>query len=106
MGSTSSMAINPATIPDLPYDPLTISPIIRLAETPYVLTVNPEEPFQTVQELIDYAKDNPGVLNSGSAGVGTTNHLAGAIFAAMADIEFQHVPRSEERREGKECVST
>jgi tripartite-type tricarboxylate transporter receptor subunit TctC len=57
-----------------------------------VLVVNPSLPVKNVQELIKYAKDKPGVLSFGSAGVGGANHLAGELFKHAAGIDIVHVP--------------
>src|SRR5215831_10689443 len=62
----------------LPFDPETdFAPIAIFAKTPIVLMVNPNLPVKNVKELLDYAKANPGKLNFGSAGLGSTPHLAG-----------------------------
>jgi tripartite-type tricarboxylate transporter receptor subunit TctC len=69
-----------------------IAPVAGLAYGPSVLVVNPTLPVHTVAELIAYAKANPGKINMGSAGVGTTSHLAGELFKAMAGVDLVHVP--------------
>jgi tripartite-type tricarboxylate transporter receptor subunit TctC len=59
---------------------------------PNVLEVNPALPFKTVDDVITYAKANPGKLNMASAGVGTSTHLAGELFMLMTGVTFTHVP--------------
>jgi hypothetical protein len=58
------------------------SPIIQFGTAPNVLVVRPSLPVKTVRELIAYAKAQPGKLNYGSSGNGTSNHLSGALFGA------------------------
>lgn len=89
----SSIAIATAIKKAVPFD-LTrdLTPIMDVAETPYALIVTPTLPVHSVQELIAYAKANPGKLNFGSAGYGSASHLAGELFATMAGIQMTHVP--------------
>jgi tripartite-type tricarboxylate transporter receptor subunit TctC len=67
-------------------------PISLLTRTPLVLTVNSEVPARSVKELIALAKAKPGALNYGSAGIASSGHLAGALFASMAGINIVHIP--------------
>lgn len=77
----------------LPYDPIKdFAPVSVAIVSPLVLVVNPEVPAKNVQELIAYAKANPGKVNYGSAGVGNTLHLAGELFKSRANIDITHVP--------------
>lgn len=77
----------------LPFDPeKDFAPIALFARTPIVLMVNPGVPVKNVQELIAYAKANPGKVNFGSAGNGSTPHLSGELMKAMAKVEMTHVP--------------
>lgn len=77
----------------LPYDPVAdLAPIALLATPQTVLVANPRLPFNDVKGLIAYAKANPGKLNYGSSGSGSSNHLFGALFASMAHIDMTHVP--------------
>ena len=66
-----------------------VAGIIRV---PNVFEINPEVPATTVRAFIDYAKQNPGKLSFGSAGVGTTSHMAGELFKMMTGVELLHVP--------------
>jgi tripartite-type tricarboxylate transporter receptor subunit TctC len=77
----------------LPFDPeKDFAPIALFARTPIVLMVNPSVPVNNVQELIAYAKANPGKINFGSAGNGSTPHLSGELMKSMAKVEMTHVP--------------
>jgi len=78
---------------NLPYRTLEdFAPIIRIASGPYVLTVHPSLGVNSVKELIDLAKKNPGKIDYVSSGNGSAQHLVGALFAYMAGIELSHVP--------------
>ncbi|SHJ38992.1 Tripartite-type tricarboxylate transporter, receptor component TctC [Roseomonas rosea] len=92
-GTQGTLATAPALFRRLPYDPLrSFIPIQAMFETPNVLVVHPSRPYRTAQELIAYAKANPGKVNFGSAGVGTGTHLAAVLFQTVAGIEMTHVP--------------
>ncbi len=67
-------------------------PITVIAIVPNVIVVNPKRDFKTLAELIAFAKANPGKLNYGSAGNGTTHHLAGELFKQVTGTELTHVP--------------
>jgi tripartite-type tricarboxylate transporter receptor subunit TctC len=69
-----------------------LAPVTGVAYVPDVLVVNNKVPAKSVQELVAYAKANPGKLNYGSSGNGTTRHLAGEIFNRLAGTSIQHVP--------------
>ena len=68
------------------------SPITIATYSPYLLTSNNSMPFNTLQELIDYARANPGKLNYGTSGLGTTPHLAGRLFANQLGIKWADIP--------------
>jgi tripartite-type tricarboxylate transporter receptor subunit TctC len=77
----------------LPFDPTKdFAPIAIFAYTPIVLMVNPGLPASNVRELIAFAKANPGKVNFGSAGMGSTPHLSGELFKSMTKTEITHVP--------------
>jgi len=67
-------------------------PVTVLAYVPNVVVIHPKHPFKTLKDLIDYAKANPGKLNFGSAGNGTSHHLAGELFKTMTGTQITHVP--------------
>lgn len=93
MGTIGTHSINPALFKDLPYSPLKdFTPLAQFGTAPNVLVVNASLPVKSVTELIEYAKANPGKLNYGSSGIGTSNHLAGALFAARRGLDMVHIP--------------
>src|SRR5262249_40408261 len=68
------------------------APVAAVIQVPNVMEVNPSVPAQTVPEFIAYAKANPGKINIGSGGTGTTPHLAGELFKMMTGTNMLHVP--------------
>lgn len=93
MGSTSTLAIGPYMMKEPPYDPVKdVAPVTLIASAQFVLVVAPKLPVNTFAELIAYAKANPGKLNFGSAGIGTTNHLGVEVLASQAGVNLTHVP--------------
>jgi tripartite-type tricarboxylate transporter receptor subunit TctC len=69
-----------------------VVPVAGIMRTPHIMLVHPSFPAKTVPEFIAYAKANPGKVNMGSAGVGTTNHVSGELFNMMAGVKMVHVP--------------
>lgn len=69
-----------------------LTPISQLTQSPHVLVVNAQLPVNSVQELVDYAKANPGKVNFGSAGVGGVAHLGMELFKSLAKVDVVHVP--------------
>jgi tripartite-type tricarboxylate transporter receptor subunit TctC len=69
-----------------------VAPVAGIIRAPNVMEVNPAVPAKTVPEFIAYAKTNPGKINMASAGIGTANHLFGALFGMMTGIDMIHVP--------------
>jgi len=93
LGSNATLAIAPAYYPNAGYNPLTsFSPVGLIATSALVLMVNRSAPAHSVQELIAYAKREPGRLTYGSGGNGSPAHLTGALFAQRAAIKLTHVP--------------
>jgi len=93
MGTTGTHTTNPAVIAKLPYDPLKdFAPISLVAESPFVLFVNPALPARSVKELIALARARPGEITYGSSGVGSSAHLGFELFNQMAGIKGVHVP--------------
>jgi tripartite-type tricarboxylate transporter receptor subunit TctC len=90
---SATLAISPSMFPNVGYDPRTdFAPIGMVGMAPSVLVVHPAVPAHSVAELIAFAKDTPGKLQFGSPSTGTVNHLAGELFASMADIKITHIP--------------
>jgi tripartite-type tricarboxylate transporter receptor subunit TctC len=92
-GTMGTQAINPALYPKLRYDPLKdFAPISLTHITPRVLVVGPSVAARSVAELAALAKSRPGALTYGSAGNGSSSHLSGALFEALAGVDMVHVP--------------
>jgi tripartite-type tricarboxylate transporter receptor subunit TctC len=86
-------AIAPALYPKLDYNIETdFIPIGVVAQPPQVIAVHPGVPGKDLKEFIAYAKANPDKLNFGSAGNGTTHHLAGELFKMLTGTQLTHVP--------------
>lgn len=95
IASTSNLSIHPTLLADrVTYQTLRdFAPITQVSLVPNLLVVNPERiKARTVPELIAYLKSNPGKVSFGSAGVGTTQHLAGELFQQMTGTKMTHVP--------------
>ena len=86
------LVVNKALYPKLAFDPDQFVPIALVSQQDILLAVNPKVPANTLQELIAYAKANPGKLNYGSSGAGSAPHLAAEQFNAMAGVRMVHVP--------------
>jgi tripartite-type tricarboxylate transporter receptor subunit TctC len=90
---TVSLAINPAIFGNMPFDTQKdLSPIGMVATSQHVLVVNPKLPAQNVKELVALAQARPGKLNYGSAGPGSTFHMAAELFKSLARVDIAHVP--------------
>src|SRR5512139_3135558 len=91
--SPSIQILNPLMMRNIPYDAMAdFTPVIALMRAPKILVVRPDFPARSVEELIALAKSRPGGLTYASAGIGSSAHLAGALFAQMAGIEMLHIP--------------
>lgn len=90
--TSTTHATNPSLYKSLPFDVRTdFAPITRIAFIPNLLVVNPSVPAGNVPELITYLKANPERVNYGSAGNGSSQHLAGALFNSLAGVHMVHV---------------
>ena len=93
VGHSNSNAIAPFVLTNVPYNPATdFTPITYLGYVPNVLVVKSSLPVNSVAQLISLAKANPGQMTYGSSGIGSTQHLAGALFGKIAGIQINHVP--------------
>ena len=93
MGSVSTISINPSLYKKLNINPIKdLAPVGLFASTPSLIAVPNSLPVNTLEELIAYAKANPGKVNFGSAGSGTSHHLSGELFKQQAGIDAQHIP--------------
>ena len=93
VNSVGPMAVNPSLFKKLNINPLVdLVPVVQIADVPNVLVVNPAVPVKTFEEFIAYAKANPGKLNYGSTGVGTSSHLSSFMLSKRIAAETTHVP--------------
>ncbi len=93
VGSAAAFAINPNLIAKLPYDPVRdFAPVGLFATLSYAVVVHPSLPAKSIKELIALARARPGELNYGSAGSGSSTHLAIEHFLAQAGVRMTHVP--------------
>ncbi len=92
MGSTNARD-HPGHLKKMPYDALAdFTPVMKLAEGPYVLVVHPSLPARTVKELVALAAAEPGKIDYASSGNGSSQHLVGALFGQMAGVKLNHIP--------------
>ena len=88
----SSFAVNPTLRGNLPYDTQKdLRGITQLFNMQLAIVAHPNAPFNNLRELIDYAKKNPGKLNYGTPGAGSTTHLGAELLKREAGFEMQHV---------------
>jgi tripartite-type tricarboxylate transporter receptor subunit TctC len=93
VSAVSSLAISASLYKAPRYDLLKdLTPVAVVASVPNVLVVHPSVKATNVKEFIAYVKANPGKVNFGSAGSGTTVHFAGELFKSMANLDMVHVP--------------
>ena len=93
MGQTNNLAIGPALRSKNAYDPVRdFSPITLLMKAPQVYVVVAGSQIQSIKDVIAAAKKNPGGLTYGSAGVGSSGHISGALFNMSAGVDMTHVP--------------
>ena len=92
-GTSAALASNLSVLPKLPYDPIRdLQMVAQLGSQPNLLGASPAFPLRSVQELIDYAKANPGKMFFGSSGNGTSMHLTGELLKIMTGTRIVHVP--------------
>ena len=88
----SSLAVNPTLRKKLPYDTLKdLSGVTQLFDMQLAIVARPDAPFNTIKELIAYAKKHPGQLNYGTPGAGSTTHLGAELLQREAGFQMQHV---------------
>ena len=91
--NTSSFALSAALSPKLPYNPTRdLTGVALTASAPTVLIVNNDFKANNIKEFIEFVKKNPGKLNYGSAGSGTSHHLAGELFKQQTQTFITHIP--------------
>jgi tripartite-type tricarboxylate transporter receptor subunit TctC len=90
---STGFIVNPSMYAKVPYDPIKdFSPITLVASSPNVLSVNPEVPARSVQQLIDLIRRSPGKYSFAQPGTGSTPHLAGELFKLKFDLDLVMVP--------------
>jgi tripartite-type tricarboxylate transporter receptor subunit TctC len=93
LGVIGALTIAPHMTPKMPYDvPRDFQPVGRISSTSMMLGVAQDAPFKTIDELIAYAKANPGKLMNASSSTGSPGHLAGELFKLMTGTQIVHVP--------------
>jgi len=93
LASPGPITVAPAVNKAIDYDPLKqLAPVGMIAQSPFVVTINPGVPANTVAEFVAYAKTNPGKVNYASPGFGTSSHLFGELIKQRTGIEIVHVP--------------
>jgi len=93
LGGNSGLVINPLASSAVAYDPVKdFQPIAVVGRNPTLIDVHPAQPIHSLQELADFARQNPGKLSYGTSGVGTTNHLVGEMFKSLTGTNIAHVP--------------
>lgn len=93
MGHVGTLAVAPSVYPQLGYDPIkSFAPVALVAKVPNVLAVNPAMPVNSVPELVNYLRANPGKVNYGSGGNGSAAHLATEYFKMNTQTFIVHVP--------------
>src|SRR5262249_791993 len=91
--AVSTTAVNAALYTNLNFNfSRDIAPVASIGGTPFVMVFNPSFPAKTIPEFIAYTKANPGKVNMGSQGIGTTPHVCGELFKMMTGVDFVHVP--------------
>ena len=93
VGNIAALAMNVGLYAKMPYDPVKdLTPVMRTVAVDYVMVVHPSVPARTVEELVAYARANPGKLSYGSAGSGSAPHLSMELFKQRAGIDLVHIP--------------
>src|SRR6201747_273910 len=93
LGVAFPFGSNPSIYRSLPYDTVKdFTPLILAGQTQNLLVIRPSMPIKSVQEFIDYAKNNPGTVSYGSTGIGSSNHLSMELFKSMTGTDIVHVP--------------
>ena len=91
-GNNATLATNQFLFKSIPYQPEQLVPVVALVSTHSLLVVSPKLPVNSVQELVDYAKQNPGKLSFASGGNGTSGHLGAEMFKLQSGMDALHVP--------------
>lgn len=92
MSPPAPYAINQSLFKSIPYDPDDLAPITVISKIPNVITARADLPVDTLPQLIEYLKKNPGKITYGSQGNGSTSHLTAELFSTLVDADMIHVP--------------
>lgn len=92
IASPSSISVNLALNPKLPYTARDLAAVTKMTTSPLVLAVNPDTGINSVAELVAAAKKAPGKLNYSTSGNGSAPHLGAALFSQITDTEMTHIP--------------
>ncbi len=93
MAASSMITINPHLYQSMPYDPRKeLTGIVLVGDVPNILVVHPDVPVKTLAEFTAYVKANPGKLNFGSTGNGSSMHLAGELYKTLTSTAMTHIP--------------
>ncbi len=92
IASPSSISVNPALNPKLPYKFSDLEPVLKITSSPLVIAVHPATGIQSVKDLIAAAKKAPGSINYATSGIGSAPHLGAALFSQIAGVQMVHVP--------------
>lgn len=90
--SGANAILSPLVDPNLSFTIKDFSPVARLTVTPYTLAISPSLGINTFEELVEYSKQHPGELNFGSTGLGSVQHLLGALAQNRANVDWTHIP--------------
>ena len=89
---SARLSVNPLFFKQLTYSPQTFVPVAMLARAPLFLAVHPDVPVKSLAEFIAYVKANPGAINYGSSGIGSTHHLTMEAMKAALHLTMTHIP--------------
>ncbi|MGB6102844.1 MAG: tripartite tricarboxylate transporter substrate binding protein [Pusillimonas sp.] len=93
LSATAEVVISQHIMPKMPYDPeKDLQPVTLAVKLPFLLVTNPDKPYKTTAELIEYASKHPGTVSYASSGTGTPQHLAGALLEQLSGTSMLHVP--------------
>src|SRR5258708_7616345 len=92
VSAASGLIMSPMVYKSAGYDENSFAPIALVAETPQVMVAHPTAPFNSVSELVAYARQNPGKLNYSTGGAGTLPHLTAELFKQLTGTDIVHVP--------------
>jgi len=93
LGFDGTLVINPYVHKDIPFDTLKdLAPVSKIGDAALIIVANPKVPANNLQELIAYSKTQPKGISYGSAGVGSTPHLAGELLRQRTGIKLEHIP--------------